>query len=185
MRYYTQVECRNRHGALKGGRKVTGLCYDKSRSSTVPSEQLLVTTNDSRIRLYQTDDYSMLCKYKGLTNDHMQIRASFSEDGNFVISGSENGNVYIWNATSQYTSMMTHLNGFKKDRNTSYEYFNATDVSQPNGTPIVTVAVFAPSSAVMSAYKAKGEAITREAAMNKVIVTSDYSGKIRVYQKGA
>ena len=62
------------------------------------SFQLLVTTNDSRIRLYDMDDYSMLCKYKGLTNDELQIRAHFSADGKQIICGSENQHVYVWSA---------------------------------------------------------------------------------------
>ena len=32
-------------------------------------------------------------KFKGLVNDGIQIKASFSEDGVFVISGSEDGQV--------------------------------------------------------------------------------------------
>lgn len=32
-------------------------------------------------------------KFKGLLNDGMQIKGSFSEDGKFVISGSEDGQV--------------------------------------------------------------------------------------------
>lgn len=185
MKYYTQIECRNRHGALKGGKKVTGLCYDTSKSSQVPSEQLLITTNDSRLRLYQTDDYSMLCKYKGLTNDHMQIKASFSEDGHYVIAGSENGSVYIWNATSQYTSMISsHLNGFKKDRNTSYESFPATDMSGVN-PPIVSVAIFAPTSAVVLASNGTlfDSLLSPSTSVNKMIVAADYSGKIRVFHR--
>ena len=37
------------------------------------------------------DDFSMVCKYKGLINDVMQIRASFSDCGRYVVAGSENG----------------------------------------------------------------------------------------------
>lgn len=33
------------------------------------------------------------CKFKGLVNDGIQIKASFSEDGMFVVSGSEDGQV--------------------------------------------------------------------------------------------
>jgi WD40 repeat protein len=184
MKYYTQVECRNRHGALKGGKKVTGLCYDTSRSAQVASEQLLVSTNDSRLRLYQTDDYSMLCKYKGLTNDNMQIKATFSEDGSYVISGSENGNVYLWNATTQHTSSLSHhLNGFKKDRNSAYECFPATELNQPTNPPIVSVALFVPSAAVTLA--ARGTPHERANGANMMIVTADYSGKVRVFHRHA
>ena len=51
--------------------------------------QLLVTTNDSRIRLIKMDDFSMTCKYKGHVNDNMQIEAQFCNDGSHIICGSE------------------------------------------------------------------------------------------------
>lgn len=70
----------------KAGRRGRG------RGNHIP-EQLLVTTNDSRLRLYNTDDFGMNAKYKGFSNDTLQITASFSEDGKQIISGSENGKV--------------------------------------------------------------------------------------------
>lgn len=63
---------------------------------------LLVTTNDSRIRLYDMDDFSMVAKFKGAENDELQIRAWFSPDGKHVICGSENHHVYIWSAAEYY-----------------------------------------------------------------------------------
>lgn len=212
MKYYTQVECRNRHGALKGGKKVTGLCYDTTRptapggSAPAPaaaSEQLLITTNDSRLRLYQTEDYSMVCKYKGLTNDHMQIKATFSEDAAYVISGSENGQVYIWKGAGPQQAGgggpgaalagLANLNGFKKDRNTAYEFFPATEIGGAN-PPIVSVALFVPAAAVQQALKGtpQEQQVAQQqqhggtdprALMNKMVIASDYSGKIRVFQR--
>lgn len=35
------------------------------------------------------------CKFKGLVNDGIQIKASFSEDGALVVSGSEDGQVSL------------------------------------------------------------------------------------------
>ncbi|CAN0280632.1 unnamed protein product [Ectocarpus sp. 12 AP-2014] len=169
MRYFTQIECRNRRGTKKRGCKVSGFAFRRTafgggdeagggkkdagvdgsraggvggsnrsagcsptggrRSEPVTSspafggpvgrggeggaaggvgggvaggagshfpEQLLVTTNDSRLRLYNTDDFGMNAKYKGFANDTLQITATFSEDGKQIISGSENGKVYVW-----------------------------------------------------------------------------------------
>jgi hypothetical protein len=39
--------------------------------------QILVTSNDSRIRIYDLRDLSLTCKFKGYTNNSSQIRASF------------------------------------------------------------------------------------------------------------
>ena len=41
------------------------------------SQQILVTTNDSRIRIYDLRDLSLSCKFKGYTNQSSQIRAAF------------------------------------------------------------------------------------------------------------
>jgi hypothetical protein len=57
---------------------------------------LLVTTNDHRIRQLNLEDRSIVCKYKGHANAHMQIRASVSECGQFVICGSDDGYVHTW-----------------------------------------------------------------------------------------
>lgn len=39
--------------------------------------QILVSSNDSRVRLYDLKDLSMVCKYKGAVNRSSQIEASF------------------------------------------------------------------------------------------------------------
>ncbi|TYZ67561.1 hypothetical protein PybrP1_012459 [[Pythium] brassicae (nom. inval.)] len=91
MNYYTQIECRNSRGPMKKGRKVTGIEFDPE------GKHFMVSTNDSRMRLFSVDNYSRVCKYKGLVNDHLQIKGRFSQDGDFVICGSENGSVYVWN----------------------------------------------------------------------------------------
>tara|TARA_B110000971_G_scaffold19096_1_gene17451 strand:+ start:257 stop:544 length:288 start_codon:yes stop_codon:yes gene_type:complete len=76
----------------------------------------------------------MVCKYKGFVNQAMQINASFSESGNHIISGSENGNVYIWSTEiRQQTGTFVNLGGTgqKKDRNKAYESFESTKAT-PN-----------------------------------------------------
>ena len=39
--------------------------------------KVLVTSNDSRVRLYDLRDLTLTCKYKGCTNNSSQIKASF------------------------------------------------------------------------------------------------------------
>ncbi|VDO00754.1 unnamed protein product [Rodentolepis nana] len=41
------------------------------------SNKILVTSNDSRVRLIDARDYHTLCKYRGFLNETSQIRASF------------------------------------------------------------------------------------------------------------
>ena len=45
---------------------------------------------------YNQQDCSITVKFKGLENNSSQIKACFSHDGRYIISGSENHFVYIW-----------------------------------------------------------------------------------------
>lgn len=165
MRYFTQIECRNRRGTKKRGRKVSGFAFKRTTVGSIdaagtdvgadggvgnirsagsspaagrPSEpavspvfvgrgagggggggagshvpeQLLVTTNDSRLRLYNTDDFGMNAKYKGFANDTLQITATFSEDGKQIISGSENGKVRSRRKHGNTSRRASRLGGF-------------------------------------------------------------------------
>ena len=80
--------------------------------------QLLVTSNDSRIRLYNLKDHSLVCKYKGCVNNSSQIKASFNHDAKFIISGSEDQCVYIWR-----TYDAGKLPSGRRDKNDCYESF--------------------------------------------------------------
>jgi len=118
----------------------------------------------------------MSCKYKGLTNDSMQIKASFSEDDKYVICGSENGRVFIWN-THEFSTNLT--SGLRRDRNNSFESFVAS-----GGDPaIVTVAQFVPSNSVRHALRKSIDPNieTSPEYVNAMIITADYNGTIRVY----
>jgi hypothetical protein len=42
------------------------------------------------------DDYSLVSKYKGLTNEDLQIKAFFNEDENRIICASESHEVFVW-----------------------------------------------------------------------------------------
>jgi WD repeat-containing protein 44 len=94
LRYNTKLECKNRRGQYHLGTNITGLSF--FRDSNRDSNELLVSCNDSRIRLVNLDDFSVYSKLKGVQNTSMPIKATFSEDGKYVISGSDTGFVGIW-----------------------------------------------------------------------------------------
>ena len=97
LKYQTQIHVRSSHGKNAKGSKITGI-----QAKTFPPEdvngevKLLITSNDSRVRLYNLRDKGLEIKLKGLENTCSQIHASFSDDARYVICGSEDKKAYIW-----------------------------------------------------------------------------------------
>jgi WD repeat-containing protein 44 len=93
----TQLHVRSNRGKNAKGSKITGI-----QTMTVPPDnpngevKLLISSNDSRVRLYNFRDKSLEAKYKGHDDNFSQIRASFSDDGRYIICGSEDRKAYIW-----------------------------------------------------------------------------------------
>ncbi|KAJ8337939.1 hypothetical protein SKAU_G00369050 [Synaphobranchus kaupii] len=132
LKYHTQIHVRSTRGRNRVGRKITGI-------EPLPGEnKILVTSNDSRIRLYDLRDLSLSMKYKGYVNSSSQIKASFSHDYSFIVSGSEDKYVYIWSTyhdLSKFTSV-------RRDRNDFWEGIKAHNA-------VVTSAVFAPNPSLI------------------------------------
>ena len=126
LKYHTTIHVQSSRSKNGRGRKVTGI-------EAMPGEdRILITSNDSRIRLYDLRDLSLVCKYKvtlapavvsmlspamlqGYTNVSSQIKACFSPDGRYVTSGSENQCVYLWSTNHvpqvqnpRYNTQSTH-----------------------------------------------------------------------------
>lgn len=101
LKYQTQIHVRSAHGKNAKGSKVTGI-----QAINYPPEdpngevKLLITSNDSRVRVYNLRDKGLELKLKGNENSCSQIHASFSDDAQYIICGSEDRKVYIW-ATGQ------------------------------------------------------------------------------------
>lgn len=105
LKFFTQLHVGKHHEKIK----ITGI-------ESVDDTKILVTTNDSRIRLYDLRDLSLVCKYKGCINISSQIRANVSPDNKYIICGSENSAFYIWPMYETSTSI-----GQRKDRNYAWE----------------------------------------------------------------
>eukprot|EP01024_Parvocaulis_polyphysoides_P038025 TRINITY_DN34017_c0_g1_i2.p1 TRINITY_DN34017_c0_g1~~TRINITY_DN34017_c0_g1_i2.p1 ORF type:complete len:264 (+),score=9.41 TRINITY_DN34017_c0_g1_i2:148-939(+) len=129
LEYKARIEVKNT-GQFSKGHKITGIEFLPNSNN-----KILVTTNDSRIRMYE--DYQEIQKFKGHTNLQTQIRSHFSRDGNFVVSGSDDGNVYIWTTENTYLPDVGNSQNNKKEKLCSYESFQAHE-------GIVTVACFGP-----------------------------------------
>ncbi|KAG0163668.1 WD repeat-containing protein 44 [Apophysomyces sp. BC1034] len=91
LKYNTQISIKD---SGKKGRKITGI--EPMPGMPPGDEKILITSNDSRVRMYNMKDKSLMFKYKGVENTSMQIKATFSDDGRYIICGSEDGNIFIW-----------------------------------------------------------------------------------------
>ena len=129
LKYQTQIHVRSAHGKNAKGSKVTGI-----QAINYPPEdpngevKLLITSNDSRVRVYNLRDKGLELKLKGNENSCSQIHASFSDDAQYIICGSEDRKAYIWSTGQPET---------EKDKR-PLEMFEAHSA-------IVTTAIMAPT----------------------------------------
>lgn len=93
LEYEAQLDVKNKRGQHARGKKITGLTF----APKMFPNALLITSNDSRIRLF--DGYTLRFKYKGHSNKSTQIKASFSPKGNFIICGSGEFSVCFFSFT--------------------------------------------------------------------------------------
>jgi WD40 repeat protein len=149
LKFQTQIHVRSSRGKNAKGSKITGISTTTisphfpsttgQRAITLPHRtssdlagdvKILITSNDSRIRIYNMRDKSLEHKLKGHENVCSQIAASFADDGKYIICGSEDRKAFIWNVANAAAEM----NPDKKP----YECFAAH-------SDIVTTAIFAPT----------------------------------------
>lgn len=129
LKYNTQIHARSSRGKNAKGSKITGI-----RTMTFPKDdpngetKILISSNDSRVRLYTLRDKSLEMKFRGHENTCSQINASFSDDGKYIICGSEDHKAYIWSVAPEDLD--------NKDKR-PVELFDAH-------SDMVTTAIFAP-----------------------------------------
>jgi len=133
--YLTLLDIHNRRQRNPMGKKITGLQFYPG-----DDRKLLVASNDSRLRIY--DGYQLKTKYKGHKNKNSQIKATFSERGDFIICGSETEYLFVWPTVNTFVPSAL-AGGYHKDKHATYETFAAQ-------TDIVTTAVFAPEEVIIA-----------------------------------
>lgn len=57
---------------------------------------VLVSTLDSRLRLFDKKEGELLNEFRGHVNEQYRTQSCFSNDDSLVISGSEDHHVYVW-----------------------------------------------------------------------------------------
>jgi len=130
LKHLHQLHVRSSRGKNAKGSKITGIHAMEASPGRPDSEiNLLITSNDSRIRVYNLADRTLKAKLRGHVNTCNQIQASFSDDGNYVICGSEDGRAFIWSK---------EFGDLESREKRPCEYFEAH-------SDIVTAAIFAPT----------------------------------------
>lgn len=158
LKYHTTIHVRSSRGKNRTGRKISGI-------EPMPGEdKILVTSNDSRIRLYDLRDLNLSCKYKGYVNMSSQIKASFSPDGQYIVSGSENQCIYIWKTHHDYSK----FSSVRRDRNDFWESIKAHSA-------VVNCSVFAPNPEIIIRQIEQKEQLEAKKAESK-----DDVGKIAI-----
>uniref|UniRef100_A0A0R3S3Q4 WD repeat-containing protein 44 n=1 Tax=Elaeophora elaphi TaxID=1147741 RepID=A0A0R3S3Q4_9BILA len=174
LKYHTVIDVRSSRGKNARGHKVTGLA--------VHGDKLLVTSNDSRIRMYDLRDMALTCKFKGAQNERSQIRASLSPDGKHIVCGSEDRFIYIWTTADLPSSLAV-----RKDRNDSWQRLRGHSAC-------VTVAIFAPRPQLflnLLEQRRGGDDRSEQSKSSKnmsdrqihgdVIISADLNGSIRIF----
>lgn len=102
LKWQSQIHVKSTRGQNAKGSKITGIqaVYWPPGSST-GDVKLLITSNDSRVRVYGFREKNLEMKFRGHENNCSQIRATFAEDSEHIICGSEDRKAYIW-STSGY-----------------------------------------------------------------------------------
>ena len=175
FQFNTEIDCRNRRVSHRKGKKVSGIRVVEGTSaggkSDKPKEYVLVTTNDSRIRLFETEGFACIYKFKGLVNNNLQIVAD--SKGGKVLCSSEDKNVFLWqfDLTKKPTNLLKKHNTSITTKCHAYESFAAHNT-------IVTSARFFPDTAIDVVLGPFADRAARN-----VLLTCGGDGHIHVFAK--
>lgn len=178
FKHTTQLDVRSRRARNAQGKKICGLRF-YSRT-----DKVLISSNDSRLRLYRLDDKSVLSKFIGHQNNESHLNGSIAPGGRYVLCASETRMVHIWEvdnslhtlSESKKPSPVDDKSGgsLAKDRGVAHESFIAQESGQ------ITAAVFAPRQIPREALHMRA-ALTNSRTSGLVIVTASDDGDIRVF----
>ncbi|KAF2111552.1 WD40-repeat-containing domain protein [Lophiotrema nucula] len=130
LKYQTQIHVKSTRGQNAKGSKITGIQTAHYPPGNNSGEiKMLISSNDSRVRLYNFRDKSLEIKFRGHENNCSQIRATFADDTGHVICGSEDRKAYIWSTSAPEGQM--------KPNQRPMEHFDAH-------SSITTCAIMAP-----------------------------------------
>lgn len=177
FKHTTQLDVRSRRAKNAQGKKICGFRFYGR------TDKVLISSNDSRLRLYRLDDKSVLSKFLGHQNNESHLNGSFAPGGRYVLCASESKMVHIWEvedslhtlAESRKPPLEDGIGGNSaKDRGIAHESFFVQESGQ------VTAAAFAPWRVPEEALHLRA-AFTNSRTSGLVIVTASDDGDIRVF----
>lgn len=194
FKYHSQIHVRSRRGLNAAGQaKVSGLQFVPNNDEDGGGPLLLVTTNDSRIRLYRLRDKEVKIKFHGIINEDSQLKAVLKND--LVCCASEDGRVGIWKVPDTKKSIFSALTEKLRGRILvdSLVSFRAAlgKVSDSEeyllrGQPLST-AIILPDACYDMLSKARlRPAVAKSASWYpQQIVTADMTGRVKVFEWGS
>lgn len=205
LKYSTQLQIRKRNGIAKQV-KVTGLsAVVMDTSNTDHDEKILVTSNDSKVRLYRLRDKSLIAVFKGCVNLTSQIKAHIGDDLQYIISASENGRVVIWKnfleeerTSSDAAGTMKPKQKMKilisaalhRDKSRQFEYFSLGSSTSSNTASMalpsneqhrMTCAIFAPISVSNQVESYLSQHGISSDVQSRIIVCADMKGHLFIF----
>ncbi|KAF1949663.1 WD40 repeat-like protein [Byssothecium circinans] len=101
LKFQSQIHVKSTRGQNAKGSKITGIQTKTwSTGRDKGDVKILVTSNDSRVRVYSLRDNSLEMKFRAHENACSQIRATFTDDTEHIICGSEDRKAYIWSTST-------------------------------------------------------------------------------------
>ena len=118
FRYSYSFHVRNKKGKGSMDRKITDMKF-------LTKTQILVTTNDDRIRILNINNGDVIQKFRGHKNTEGMLKADYCENYELIISPSEDKYVYLWNIKKSKKKVDKPEKATKKlnQKIHNYEYF--------------------------------------------------------------
>ena len=117
FRYSYSFHVRNKKGKGSMDRKITDMQF-------LTKNEILVTTNDNRIRILNVYDGSVIQKFRGHKNTEGMLRCSYCENYDMIISPSEDKYIYLWNIKQNKKEKKVEKADKKSNQKIhNYEYF--------------------------------------------------------------
>ncbi|KAJ9081490.1 hypothetical protein DSO57_1014036 [Entomophthora muscae] len=148
--------------------------------------KLMITSNDSRIRIYSLKDFSLEQKFKGPENNSNQIKATYSDDQRFIVCGSENRHIYLFDLHQVRPDPLIKRNFIfkKKSEEPGCEVIEAH-------SHIVTVACLAPTKTKATLARLGDPLLSPNGPQdpdsnlrdNHIVVSADYFGNLKVFRR--